>query len=450
MGHYFGTDGIRGPVGGPLVNGPFFTRVGQAVADWIGGVTGSSLKEVVIARDPRPSGPQLQDAIARGVGRGCRFTDAGILPTPALARLVLEREADLGVMVTASHNPSSDNGVKFFTREGRKLSAAEEEEVETLIAKPVHAHPVDTTFAPRLEPLPSVGGYLDALEAHLSGIHLGGWRVVIDAANGATRQTSPVLFRRLGAEVTVIGDSMDGNRINDGCGSEHPRRLAEKVVETGAHLGIAHDGDGDRLVCVDERGELLDGDRLMVILARDGIERGWLGGGRVVATVQSNLGLDRAVAQAGGTVLRVPVGDRWVSEKMAETDTDFGGENSGHLIFREFGWCGDGLLAALRLCDVLVRRERPLSELGAEISLFPQRTYVVRIAEKKPLQQCPLLVATQHQWEARLGSAGRILVRYSGTEPILRILTEAEDPQLAEAAGEALVTTAQKELGATG
>lgn len=451
MGKYFGTDGIRGPAGGTLVNESFFEKLGAAAAEWLNMASTETPPLVVLGRDPRPSGEALMEAAARGLGSGFSCVDAGVLPTPALARLVRTEGAALGIMITASHNPATDNGIKFFTAEGRKLWEEEEAALEGIVdmldVRARHGrwtHKVgQSALRKRVE---GAKAYTGALAEGFPGKMLEGWKVVVDTAHGATRTTAPTLLRHLGAEVLQLGGGTDGAAINQGCGSEHPEAAARAVVESGAQIGFAFDGDGDRLVCIDERGLRLDGDRLLGLIGLDGIRHQWLTGNTLVATVQSNLGLDRALRAEGGRVVRVGVGDRLVSRKLEETGAVFGGENSGHLIFSEHGWSGDGLLSSLMLCQVLRRAEVPLSVLGEQICLGPQLTFNLKVSHKRPIPECRFLSEALAIWEGRLGADGRVMVRYSGTEPLLRILAEAAEMEAAEAAGRALVTAAQKDL----
>lgn len=451
MGKYFGTDGIRGPVGGPRINPDFVKRVGYGYARYLQ-ERGLGDRPVLLGRDPRPSGAWLLPAVAEGLRvAGIAAYDAGIVPTPALAGAVVARDAGGGVMVTASHNPVADNGIKFFDRGGIKFTADEELRMEAAIdaVTPADAKsengPVAVPVSEAILP-----GYIHTLASLLDKDALKGLRIGLDTANGATRRASLEVLQLLGAEVTHLGNHTDGNRINDGCGSEHIDLLAATVAREGLDIGLAHDGDGDRLVCVDETGRRVDGDQLMALIALDGLKRGWLSGGRLVTTIQSNLGLDAAVSRAGGTVERVAIGDRNVAEKMRTVGAAFGGENSGHLIFSRDATTGDGLLAALRILEILRLDPRPFSNKLQAIPLYPQRTRGLSVSEKRPLEACVALDAAMREWERRLEGAGRILVRYSGTEAKLRLLAEAESAELADAAMEALVTASQKDLNVQG
>ncbi len=436
---YFGTDGIRGTYGGPVINEEFAARLGVAVAKWLAenaqgtGDRRSSFakasadtretggRKVFIGRDTRASGAALEAALAAGlqVG-GLEPVSLGVLPTPAVARAVRTAHAVLGVVITASHNPAADNGIKFFGPGGVKLSDEEELGIERLL-------PAKADGGPRLElatELNAVADYIATASRLLPAGALAGWRVVLDTANGATCATSPVVLRAQGAEVIGLGDAPDGNNINAGVGSEHPGPFAARTRESGARLGIAHDGDGDRCILCDERGEILDGDEILTILATYALTRGALPGKTLVVTVQSNLGVDAAIAAAGGRVLRTAVGDRYVSERMLAEGATLGGESSGHIICAGVSPTGDGLVAALKVIEVMLATGRPLSELRRVLKKFPQRSSALKVRDKKPLESLPAITAAIAALEKELGSQGRVLVRYSGTEAKLRLLVE--------------------------
>jgi len=408
---YFGTDGVRGTYGGAVVCEAFFKRIGAAAARWLKG-RGVPGGRVLFGRDTRDSGLSLADAAAAGfASQGFEPESLGVLPTPAVARAVCVRGAVLGAVVTASHNPASDNGFAL-SAEG---SGAE---------------------------------YVGAAAELLPAQALRGWRVVIDTANGATSATSPAVFRRLGAEVFAIGDRPDGKNINSGVGSEHPALLAERVVAFGACLGVAHDGDGDRCVLCDERGGILDGDEILAILATHALARGRLTGNLLVVTVQSNLGVDAAVAAAGGRVVRVPVGDRYVAERMRATGAILGGESSGHILCFDAGPTGDGLAAALKVAGVMVETGKPLSELRAVLRRFPQATAALRVRSRPPLDALPTLPGVIRALESELGASGRVLVRYSGTESKLRLLIEGPEEGPVREGLARLSAAASADLGA--
>jgi phosphoglucosamine mutase len=350
---------------------------------------------------------------------GAEPISLGVLPTPAVARAVRTAGARLGVVITASHNPAADNGIKFFGPGGMKLTDEEEALIERHLGAPVRAaeRAVETEAG-------AAEDYIATAQALLPAGALAGWRIVLDTANGATCGTSPAVLRGLGAEVTGVGDTPDGNNIHAGVGSEHPERLAEIVRGSGARLGIGHDGDGDRCILCDERGEVLDGDEILTLLATHALAQGRLAKNTLVVTVQSNLGVDAALAAAGGRVLRTAVGDRYVIERMLAEGATLGGESSGHIICADISPTGDGLVAALKVIEVMLATGRSLSDLRRVMRKFPQRTAALKVREKIPLEKLPGLSAAICALEGELGASGRVLVRYSGTEAKLRLLVE--------------------------
>jgi phosphoglucosamine mutase len=418
---YFGTDGVRGPYGGPVVNEEFASRLAQAAVLWLRSIRDpGGVGRVLIGRDTRGSGAALEAAVARGLrAAGAEPVSLGVLPTPAVARAVRASGARLGVVITASHNPAADNGIKFFGPGGVKLTDKDELLIESFLP-PAAA----TTEAGLGAAEGAVEDYIAAAQAMLPSDSLSGWRIVLDTANGATCGTSPAVLRALGAEVVGLGDTPDGGNINAGVGSEHPRPLAEKVRATGARLGIAHDGDGDRCVLCDERGTVLDGDEILTILATHAMAQGRLVKNTLVVTVQSNLGVDAALAAVGGRTLRTNVGDRYVIERMFAEGATLGGESSGHIICAEASPTGDGLVAALKVIEVMLATGKPLSELREVLRKFPQLTAALKVREKKPLESLPGVTAAIAALETELGARGRVLVRYSGTEAKLRLLVE--------------------------
>jgi phosphoglucosamine mutase len=426
MGKYFGTDGIRGAFGGDLINPDFAYRLGSAIGRYLVRLKPDLPLNAVIGRDTRLSGPELADALIQGLNlHGVYVHDLGIVPTPSVAQSLLEQHADLGIAVTASHNPASDNGIKLFDADACKLNDAEEALIEDLVDAEPPA-PADRPIA-KSYPLDGAAFYINYLRSLMDQNCMSGWKIVLDLANGATCETTPAVFARWGAELVLIGDNPNGENINLGVGSEYPKSLGQAVLKHGANLGIAHDGDGDRLVVCDETGAVVDGDILLGLFAVYALRAGALRGNTLVATIQSNLGLDHAVRDAGGKVERVDVGDRNVARRMREIDANVGGESSGHIIFSDFATTGDGLLAAIKLIDLMCKTGKPLSELRQEIRLFPQATLNLRVAEKTPLESLKTLSGTVAAVEADFGEDGRVLVRYSGTEPKLRLLVEGKD-----------------------
>lgn len=415
---YFGTDGVRGLYGSATMNEDFAWRLGVAAARWLAG-KGVTRGKVLIGRDTRTSGASLTQALADGLAfGGCEPATLEIVPTPAVSRAVQVRKAALGVVVTASHNPATDNGIKFFGANGIKLTDAEEAAMEALLPE----KRTDDAAAP-LPVVDAISDYLYAMEGVLHG-RLTGWSIVLDTANGATVQTSSTVLRDQGAEVIQIGAEPDGLNINENVGSEHPENLCATVRLRHARLGVAHDGDGDRCILCDERGELLDGDEMLTILALHALKQGELKNNTLVVTVQSNLGVDAAITAAGGRVLRTPVGDRYVIERMLADDAQLGGESSGHIICTDVSTTGDGLVAALKVISVMLATGKPLSELRKGLVKFPQLTAALKVRVKKPIESLTNLPKVIAALETEFGSRGRVLVRYSGTEAKLRLLVE--------------------------
>ncbi len=441
---FFGTDGIRGDYGGRAVNEAFFARLGVAVARWLES-RGSRAGKVVIGQDTRASGASLARALGAGLrDGGVRAVSIGILPTPAVSRATRLGRAALGAVITASHNPASDNGVKFFGPDGAKLADADEAAIESLLP-PEGGAPAGVPG--ELPAESALESYIEAAARILPAGSLRGWKVALDTANGATCASSPAAFAALGAEVFSVGNSPDGFNINAGVGSEHPEALARLVLSSGARFGAAHDGDGDRCVLCDELGRVLDGDEVLAVLATHALARGRLARNTLVVTVQSNLGVDRAIERAGGRVVRSAVGDRYVAERMRAEGASLGGESSGHILNFELGPTGDGLAAALGVAGVMAETGRPLSELRKVLAKCPQQSAALGVREMRPLETLAGLGAAVKALEGELGSAGRVLVRYSGTEPKLRFLVEGPTDAAVRSGIEGLIAAARADLG---
>jgi len=425
---YFGTDGVRGEFGGPTINETFAARLGEAAGRWLPPTlsAGAARPLVIIGRDTRGSGPALEQALARGLAAaGLRVASLGVVPTPAVSLAVRHHRAALGVVVTASHNPASDNGIKFFGPDGAKLADADEARIESLLP----AGPTTISAADQ-ETLSVESHYIERVSARLAPGRLAGWRIVVDAGNGAAYRTTPAALRALGAEVELLNGSPDGQNINAGCGSQHPEAMCRRVVEVGARLGIAHDGDADRLVVADETGQAIDGDELLAILADEALRQGRLHARTLVATRQSNLGLKRFMQERNGHLIQTDVGDRYVLAAMLAGGYNLGGENSGHVICADISPCGDGLAAALLLIEAMFSAGQPLSQMRRLLHRFPQLTRALPVTHKPELCSLPALQAAIGGAEAKLGAEGRVFVRYSGTEPKLRLLVEGPDAQL--------------------
>ena len=426
----FGTDGIRGTANVPPMTAETALRVGQAAG--LRFVRGNHRHRVVIGKDTRLSGYMLEPALVAGfIGAGMDVTLVGPLPTPAIAMLTRSLRADLGVMISASHNPFEDNGIKLFGPDGFKLSDEVEAEIEALIGDDLSgrlAPPRALGRAVRMED--AAGRYIEVAKASFPrGMTLDGMRVVVDCANGAAYRVAPTVLWELGATVIPIGVAPDGFNINQGCGSTEPKRLCAGVVEHGADLGIALDGDADRVLVSNERGELVDGDQILALIARTWSRAGRLRGDGAVATVMSNLGLERFLKDEGLRLLRTRVGDRYVAERMRAEGMNVGGEQSGHMILADYATTGDGLLAALQVLAAVVEQGRPASETCSLFTPLPQVLRGVRFKGTSPLA-LPRIRAAMAEAEAALGEQGRLLLRESGTEPVIRVMAEGEDETL--------------------
>ncbi len=441
---YFGTDGVRGPYGSAIMNEDFARRLGAAAARFVKTRADFASRQVFLGRDTRASGPALEAALADGLrSEGLAPVSLGIVPTPVVSLLTREQRAALGVVITASHNPAGDNGIKFFGPAGIKLSDDEELHLEQLLPASLEAGPLPAALTAYPAPL---ARYLALTAGLLPPASLQGWKIVLDTANGAACVSSRSALESLGASLTLLGDAPDGLNINAGVGSQHPEKLSHQVVATGARLGIAHDGDADRCVLCDEHGDVLDGDEILTILALHALKLGRLAAKTLVVTVQSNLGVDAAVSAAGGRVCRTQVGDRYVIERMLAEKAELGGESSGHVICSGISPTGDGLVAALKVIEVMRATGRPLSELRRVLVKFPQLSAALTVREKKPLESLRVLPAAIKTVEDELGASGRVLVRYSGTEPKLRLLVEGPTNAVVQAALAKLTAAARAEL----
>ena len=428
---YFGTDGIRGRANSHPMTAEVALRVGLAAGKLFRS-GGDRRHLVVIGKDTRLSGYMIEPALVAGfasVGMDVRLF--GPLPTPAVAMMTRSMRADLGVMISASHNHFADNGIKLFGPDGYKLSDGREAEIEALMDQGLQqdlAGPTELGRVTRIDD--AQARYVEIVKAtfprHLS---LNGLRVVIDCANGAAYKVAPTALYELGAEVIPVGVSPNGFNINEECGSTHPQAMSRAVREYRADIGIALDGDADRLVICDERGQVVDGDQIMALVAMAWAQSGQLKGGGVVATIMSNLGLERCLKGAGLSLERVKVGDRYVSERMREGGFNLGGEQSGHLILSDFSTTGDGLIAALQVLTVLVQGDQPMSALARQFEPAPQKLENVRFAQGRPLENEAVKTAIADA-EARLNGSGRLVVRASGTEPLIRVMAEGDDESL--------------------
>ena len=437
----FGTDGVRGRANEHPMTAEVALALGQAIAHVLR-VPGGERRRIIIGKDTRLSGYLFEDALAAGIcAMGVDVIQVGPMPTPGMAFLAHDMRCHAGVMISASHNAYEDNGIKFFSSDGFKLPDVIEERIEALITSgelaDLRAPADEIGQARRIDD--AEGRYVVFLKNTFpAGSSLEGLRVVLDCANGAAYKVGPTVLEELGAEVFSLGVEPNGRNINDGCGSLFPERTAAKVREVRADIGIALDGDADRAVLVDEQGEILDGDELLALFARDLIERGELRGKQVVGTVMSNLGLERALESMGATLLRTPVGDRHVVEAMRREGCNLGGEQSGHLVFLDHNTTGDGLVTALQALAIMSRKGGRLSELVEGFQRLPQVLLNVPVASKRPIEDLPSIQAALRKLEAEFDGRGRVLIRYSGTEPKARVMVEGEDARRVSEAAEEL------------
>lgn len=437
----FGTDGVRGRANIEPVTAETALKLGRAAAHVFKNLNPESRSrhrhQIVIGKDTRLSGYMLENALASGIlSMGVDVLFIGPLPTPGVARITHSLRADAGIVITASHNPYDDNGLKFFSHDGYKLDDAIEAQIENLVFSgdidDVRPTAGEIGKAVRIDD--ALGRYVEfAKRSFPRGQTLEGVTIVVDCAHGAAYKTTPCVLRELGANVIVYGNRPNGTNINAGCGSMHPEQMCHWVQEHNANLGIAHDGDADRVLLCDETGTLIDGDDIMAIAALEMLAEGSLANNTLVSTVMSNAGLDAAIETAGGKVIRTDVGDKNVIDEMLKRGHNFGGEQSGHLIFSDHGTTGDGLVAALQILRIMAAKQKPLSELAKCWSRFPQQLTNIRVTEKKPFEELEDVLDFVAQAEAQLEKeGGRILLRYSGTEPKARLLLEGKDAAMLE------------------
>lgn len=448
MGKYFGTDGVRGVANQDLLP-DFAFRLGRCVgARLAAGDNGNQRPFVVIGRDTRRSGPMLEAALAAGLcSVGVDVWLLGVLPTPAVAWITRQERASAGIMISASHNPAPDNGIKIFSREGFKLPDAEEDAVEALLDAPDDDLPRPSgTLLGQIELRPDLIDSYEHAMCNLILEGLAGMRIAVDCAHGAAYGIAPRVLRALGAEIAVLGDAPDGDNINAGVGSTHLGTLIEEVRQGRHHLGVAFDGDADRCLAIDEEGNVVDGDRIMWLCLRHLRELGRLGSADVVATVMSNMGFEEAVGREGGTVFRTRVGDRYVLEEMQKRGIRIGGEQSGHVIFLDDNTTGDGLMTALRLLSAVRASGTTLGELGSGMAVYPQLLRNLRVASTAGWQDNPTIAQAIRAAEDRLRGTGRLLVRASGTEPLIRVMAEGRDQELVEEIVGSLIDTLAREL----
>lgn len=449
MSRLFGTDGIRGVANASPMTADLAMKVGMGTAHIFRNL--HRRPKIIIGKDTRLSGYMIEYALTAGIcSMGVDVLLVGPLPTPGIAYITNSMRADAGIVISASHNPHEYNGIKIFAGDGYKLPDDTEKYLENLILSGEIDHlprpaAAEIGGARRIDD--ALGRYIVYLKTTFPrSLSLEGIRLVIDCAHGAAYRAAPRVFEELGAQVIVTGDKPDGKNINLGCGALHPGQMADLVRMHGAEAGFALDGDADRVVFADEKGEVLDGDELMAICATHFIKNNMLKDKTLVATVMSNLGLEAAIRRQGGQLLRTTVGDRYVVEQMRQGGYNLGGEQSGHLVFLDYSTTGDGVLSAIQILSVMLREERPLSELKQVMEHYPQRLINVPVKRRRSIEEIPELAALQESLEKRLGSEGRLLIRPSGTEPVMRVMVEGVNGDLIEAVAEEMASSIQKHM----
>ncbi|STY78283.1 Phosphoglucosamine mutase [Macrococcoides caseolyticum] len=432
MGKYFGTDGVRGVANSELTPELAF-KLGR-FGGYVLAHNGTEKPTVVVGRDTRISGVMLESALVAGLlSTGAEVMRLGIITTPGVAYLTREMNAQAGVMISASHNPVQDNGIKFFGADGFKLSDAQEAEIEALLdaEEDTLPRPVGVELGHTSDYFEGGHRYLSYLKSTIEG-DLEGLRIALDGAHGSTYSLAPYLFGDLEADTVTIGCNPDGNNINDGVGSTHPEKLAELVLDTDSDFGLAFDGDGDRLIAVDEQGQIVDGDQIMFILAQDMDARGELKDHMVVSTVMSNLGFYKGLESLNIKSDKTKVGDRYVVEEMRRSSYNLGGEQSGHIVMMDHNTTGDGLLTGIHLASIVKRSGKTLGELAGQMTKYPQRLVNIKVSDKHAVEQNEHVAAVIKEVEDEMNGEGRVLVRPSGTEPLVRVMVEAKTDEDAE------------------
>ena len=441
----FGTDGVRGAAGKYPLDPPTVRRLGAALVRALPKSAGPV--RLLVGLDTRQSGGWIEAEIAHGaLGEGATVTSAGVMPTPAIAYLTRAVGFDAGVVISASHNPFEDNGIKVFSGKGEKFTERVEREVEEIVADV--SWTARNGSSRRVPVADLVGAYLDHLRAVLpETTRLKGFKLAIDCANGATTPVAEALFASLGFDVTVIGNKPDGRNINLRCGSTHPGALVEAVLKARCRMGVAFDGDGDRAIFVDERGRVVNGDAVLLMCARQLQREGRLRGNALVATVMSNVGLEIALKELGIGLYRCAVGDKYVMEEMLARGVSLGGEQSGHVIFSDYLFTGDGLCTALSVLRTVDLTGRSLGDLASDLVSYPQILVNVRVRDKVDLKTVPEVAAAMARVESRVAGQGRLLVRYSGTEPLLRVMIEGRHEDEIRAWAQEIVDAVTQQLG---
>ena len=447
MTHLFGTDGVRGKAGERPLDAATIRRLGAALVRALRhDGAASTVLRFLAGRDTRESGAWIERELAYGIqSQGGSYTSTGVVPTPAIAYLTPRLGYSAGIVISASHNPFEDNGIKVFSGAGEKFTETLERHVESIIADTSWSVPGDA--AGPVEELDVRSEYLAHLRDILPANDRTGMRIAIDCANGATATVAPRLFSEMGFEVSCIGVTPDGRNINLACGSTAPEKLARLVVEGEHALGVAFDGDGDRAIFVDGTGQIVDGDAVMLMCAKQMKVERRLKGNAIVATVMSNIGLELALKAAGIGIVRCAVGDKYVMEEMMRRDLSLGGEQSGHIIFSEYLFTGDGLATALNVLRTMSAARRELSDLASELTTYPQVLLNLRVRQKVDLQTVPEIATVIASVESKVAGNGRLLVRYSGTEPLLRVMLEGQDPATIRQWGQEIIDIVKHHLG---
>ncbi|MDT4255954.1 phosphoglucosamine mutase [Staphylococcus haemolyticus] len=445
---YFGTDGVRGIANKELTPELAF-KLGRYGGYVLAHNEGADRPKVLVGRDTRVSGEMLESALISGLASiGAEVMRLGVISTPGVAYLTREMGAELGVMISASHNPVADNGIKFFGADGFKLSDAQEEEIETLLDQdnPDLPRPVGTDIVHFSDYFEGAQKYLSYLKSTID-VNLEGLKITLDGANGSTSALAPFLFRDLEADTETIGCSPDGYNINDNCGSTHPELLAEKVLETESDFGLAFDGDGDRLIAVDEKGNIIDGDQIMFVIGQEMHKNQELNNDMIVSTVMSNLGFYKALENEGIKSNKTKVGDRYVVEEMRKGNYNLGGEQSGHIVMMDYNTTGDGLLTGVQLAAVIKMSGKPLSELAAQMKKYPQSLINVKVTDKHHVEDNEDVKKMMDEVETEMNGEGRILVRPSGTEPLVRVMVEASTDEDAQRFAQRIADEVQSKMG---
>jgi phosphoglucosamine mutase len=444
----FGTDGIRAVAGVYPLDAATIYATGLALGHSLRNAAAEP--RVILGRDTRESGPWIAAMLAAGLRKtGVRVESAGVVPTPAIAYLARTHGFQAGVVISASHNPWQDNGIKLFGADGFKLADGVELAMEEEILRHAsNSAAPDPATLPAVEDNPAFqADYIQFLIDCVPGLTLAGLRIVADCANGAAAAVAPELFRRLGGQVTLLNVAPDGRNINLNCGALHPAFVAGEVVARGAELGLTFDGDADRCMLAGAHNNVINGDAILLVAARDLKARGLLTGDLVVATTMSNMGLEAALTRSGIKMLRAPVGDRYVLELMQQHSAALGGEQSGHILLPHLATTGDGLLTALVVLDLIARSGKSIDELTADLKVFPQVIVNVKVRERKPLESIPTVAAAIHAAEEALKETGRVVIRYSGTEPLARVMIEAESEKAMRLHADAIADAIRSELG---